>query len=166
LGQWGKKESRQRGGENAEKNLSPERGSFVLLGMIAQCLKCGKDYEPKRRGGKFCSTSCRVVQHQLVKKGKAWTNPKSGDEQYLANKLEAVGRSSVEALAQVKGMPIEEGFAQLKALVEGWTRVADNSIIQNILWHERKSIAALADRTLHKMEATSVKNKRKEAPQA
>lgn len=134
--------------------------------MIAQCQKCGKDYEPKRRGGKFCSTSCRVVQHQLVKKGEAWTNPNSGDEQYLANKLEAVGRSSVEVLAQVEGMPIEEAFAQLKALVQGWSRITDNSIIRNILWHEQKERAALTDRMLHKMEAASVRNKRKEAPQA
>lgn len=134
--------------------------------MIAQCKKCGKDYEPKRRGGKFCSTSCRVVQYQLVKKGQAWTNPKSGDEQYLANKLDAVGRSSVEVLAQVKGLPIEEAFAQLKTLVQGWVTINDNSIIRNILWHEQKERAALADRMLHKMEAASVKNKRKENPQA
>lgn len=134
--------------------------------MTAQCQKCGKDYEPKRRGGKFCSTSCRVVQHQLVKKGEAWTNPKSGDEQYLANKLDAVGRSSVEVLAQVEGMPVEQAFAQLKALVQGWTRISNNSIIGNILRHEQKERAALADRMLRKMEATSVKNKRKEGPQA
>ena len=134
--------------------------------MIVQCLKCGKDYEPKRRGGKFCSTSCRVVQHQLIKKGEAWTNPRSGDEQYLANKLEAVGRSSKEVLAQVKGLPIEEAFAQLEALVQGWTGINDNTIIRNILWHEQKERAALADRMLHKMEAASVRNKRKEAPQA
>lgn len=129
--------------------------------MIAQCQKCGKNYEPKRRGGKFCSTSCRVVQHQLVKRGEAWTNPRSGDEQYLANKLDAVGRSSVEVLAQVEGLSIEEGFAQLKALVQGWTGINDNSVIRNILWHEGKERAALADRMLHKMEAVSVRNKRK-----
>jgi predicted amidophosphoribosyltransferase len=134
--------------------------------MTAQCQKCGKDYEPKRRGGKFCSTSCRVVHHQLVKKGQAWTNPKSGDEQYLANKLDAVGRSSVEVLTQVKALPIEEAFAQLKSLVQGWTSINDNSIIRNILWHEQKERDAMADRMLSKMEAASVKNKRKEAPQA
>lgn len=134
--------------------------------MTAQCQKCGKNYEPKRRGGKFCSTSCRVVWHQLVKKGEAWTNPRSGDEQYLANKLDAVGRSSVEVLAQVKGLPVEEALAQLKALVQGWTSINDNSIIRNILWHEQKERDAMADRMLSKMEAASVKNKRKETPQA
>jgi hypothetical protein len=106
------------------------------------------------------------VQHQLVKKGQAWTNPKSGDEGYLANKLDAVGRSSVEVLAQVEGLPLQEGFAQLKALVQGWTSINDNSIIRNILWHEQKERDAMADRMLSKMEAASVKNKRKETPQA
>lgn len=134
--------------------------------MTAQCHKCGKDYEPKRRGGKFCSTSCRVVQHQLVKRGEAWTNPTTGDEQYLANKLEAVGRTSVDVLAQVEELPIEKGFAQLKALVQGWTGINDNSVIRNILRHERKARAAMTDRALRKMEAASVKNKRKEEPQA
>jgi len=90
----------------------------------------------------------------------------SGEEKYLANKLDAVGRSSVEVLAQVEGLPVEEGFAQLKALVQGWSSINDNSVIRNILWHEQKERDALTDRMLHKMEAASVKNKRKEAPQA
>lgn len=132
--------------------------------MLAKCQRCEKEYEPKRAGGKFCSTSCRVTQHQLVKKGKTWPNSQTGDEIYLANKLDAVGRSSVEVLTQVEGMPIEEAFAQLKALVQGWTGIANNSIIGNIIRNEQKARAALADRMLHKMEAASVKNKRKEGP--
>ncbi len=134
--------------------------------MIAQCQKCGKDYEPKRRGGKFCSTSCRVVQHQLVKKGKAWSNPTTGDEQYLANKLDAIGHTSVETLAQVKGIPVAEGFARLEALVQAWTGLTDNTIIRRIKQHEQKALAAMTDRMLRKMEAASVKNKRKQSPQA
>lgn len=134
--------------------------------MTAQCLKCGKDYEPKRRGGKFCSVSCRVVQHQLVKRGEAWTNPNTSDEQYLANKLEAVGRSSADTLAEVEGMPVAEGFVRLQRLVQAWTGLTDNSIIRNILRHEQKAHAAMTNRMLHKMEAVSVKSKRKEPPQA
>ncbi|MDJ0368048.1 hypothetical protein QMK33_23150 [Hymenobacter sp. H14-R3] len=114
--------------------------------MIAQCQKCGKDYEPKRRGGKFCSTSCRVVQHQLIKRGEAWGKPATGDERYLADKLVAVGRSAREALAQVEGMPAAEAFSRLQALVQGWAGVANNSIIEKVQYNEEREMNAQATR--------------------
>ncbi len=114
--------------------------------MIAQCQKCGKGYEPKRRGGKFCSVSCRVVQHQLIKRGEAWRNPASGDERYLADKLVAVGRSASEALAQVEGLPAAEAFSRLRALVQGWAGVANNSIIEKVQYNEQQEINAQATR--------------------
>ncbi|HLK96281.1 MAG TPA: hypothetical protein VK364_00795 [Hymenobacter sp.] len=114
--------------------------------MTAQCQKCGKDYEPKRRGGKFCSVSCRVVQHQLVKKGQAWPNPPNGDERYLADKLVAVGRSAMEALVQVEGLPAAEAFGRLRALVQGWAGVANNSIIEKVQYNEQQEMKAQATR--------------------
>ncbi len=114
--------------------------------MIAQCQKCGKDYEPKRRGGKFCSVSCRVVQHQLIKKGEAWGKPATGDERYLADKLVAVGRSATEALVQVEGMPAAEAFNQLRALVQGWAGVAHNSIIEKVQYNEQQEMKAQGTR--------------------
>jgi hypothetical protein len=120
--------------------------SLYFRRMTAQCQKCGKDYEPKRRGGKFCSTSCRVVQHQLVKKGQAWPNPPNGDERYLADKLVAVGRSATEALAQVEGLPAAEAFGRLRALVQGWAGVAHNSIIEKVQYNEQQEMNAQATR--------------------
>ncbi len=114
--------------------------------MIAQCQKCEEDYEPKRRGGKFCSVSCRVVQHQLIKKGEAWGKPATGDERYLADKLVAVGRSATEALVQVEGMPTAEAFNQLRALVQGWAGVAHNSIIEKVQYNEQQEMKAQATR--------------------
>ena len=114
--------------------------------MTAQCQKCGKDYEPKRRGGKFFSTSCRVVQHQLVKRGEAWGKPASGDERYLADKLVAVGRSATEALVQVEGLPAAEAFGRLRALVQGWAGVANNSIIEKVQYSEEQEIKAQTTR--------------------
>ncbi len=110
--------------------------------MIAQCQKCGKHYKPKRRGGKFCSVSCRVVQHQLIKRGEAWQNLASGDERYLADKLVAVGRSAMEALVQVEGLPAPEAFNRLRALVQGWAGVANNSIIEKVQYNEQQEINA------------------------
>ena len=114
--------------------------------MIAQCQKCGKDYEPKRRGGKFCSVSCRVVQHQLIKRGEVWGKPATGDERYLADKLVAVGRSAMEALVRVEGLPPVEAAKQLRALAQGWAGVANNSIIEKIQYNEQQEISAQAIR--------------------
>jgi hypothetical protein len=120
--------------------------SLYFRRMTVQCQKCGKDYEPKRRGGKFCSVSCRVVQHQLVKKGQAWPNPPNGDERYLAEKLVAVGRSATEALVQVEGLPAAEAFGRLRALVQGWAGVAHNSIIEKVQYNEQQEMNAQATR--------------------
>lgn len=114
--------------------------------MIAQCQKCGKDYEPKRQGGKFCSTSCRVVQHQLIKKGEVWGKPASGDERYLAAKLVAVGQSASSALAQVKGLSVEAELAELRRLVQGWAGVANNSIIEKVQHNEEQEMKAHSTR--------------------
>jgi hypothetical protein len=83
-----------------------------------------------------------VVQHQLIKKGEAWPNPPNGDERYLADKLAAVGRSATEALVQVEGMPATEAFSQLRALVQGWAGVANNSIIEKVQYNEEQEMKA------------------------
>ena len=132
------------------KKTYPRNGEyFVFSPMIVQCQKCGKDYEPKRRGGKFCSTSCRVVQHQLIKRGEAWGKPANGDERYLADKLVAVGKSATEALAQVEGLPAAEAFGRLRALVQGWAGVAHNSIIEKVQYNEQQEMKAQATRMKH-----------------
>jgi hypothetical protein len=90
-----------------------------------------------------------VVQHQLIKKGEAWGRPASGDERYLADKLVAVGRSATEALAQVEGMPAAEAFSRLRALVQGWATVANNSIIEKVQYNEEREMNAQATRMKH-----------------
>jgi hypothetical protein len=90
-----------------------------------------------------------VVQHQLVKKGQAWPNPPNGDERYLADKLVAVGRSATEALAQVEGLPAAEAFGRLRALVQGWAGVANNSIIEKVQYNEQQEMNAQATRMKH-----------------
>jgi hypothetical protein len=129
--------------------------------MIAQCQKCGKDYEPKRRGGKFCSTSCRVVQHQLIKKGEVWGKPATGDERYLAAKLVAVGQSATSTLDQVKGLSVEVEVAELRKLVRGWAGVAHNSIIERVQYAEQQELNAHIARTKRLRATTSVSDKRK-----
>ena len=134
--------------------------------MIAQCQKCGRDYEPKRRGGKFCSTSCRVVQHQLIKRGEAWGRTANGDERYLADKLVAVGRSATEVLAQVAGLPLAAEVEALRTFAQGWAGVANNSVIDRIRYADQREQAAYMARMLRQRTPTSVSNKRKSDPLA
>lgn len=114
--------------------------------MIAQCQKCGKEYEPKRRGGKFCSVSCRVVQHQLVKKKQAWPNLPTADESYLAGIVVAVGRTANDTLRQVEGLPVEAELAGLRALVQGWAQVGNNSIVERIQYNDEQGMKAFQNR--------------------
>jgi hypothetical protein len=86
------------------------------------------------------------VQHQLIKRGEARSNPANGDERYLADKLVAVGRSATEALAQVEGLPAAEAFSRLRALVQGWAGVAHNSIIEKVQYNEQQEMNAQATR--------------------
>jgi len=87
-----------------------------------------------------------VVQHQLIKWGEVWGKPASGDERYLVDKLLAVGRSATEALAQVEGMSAVEAVRQLRALAQGWSQVANNSIIEKIQYNEQQEMKAQAIR--------------------
>jgi hypothetical protein len=146
FGAVGKQETDSAAGKMPKKTYPRNGEYFVFSLMTAQCQKCGKDYEPKRRGGKFCSTSCRVVQHQLAKRGEVWGKPASGDERYLADKLVAVGRSATEALVQVEGLPAAEAFSRLRALVQGWAGVANNSIIEKVQYNEQQEMKAQATR--------------------
>lgn len=106
--------------------------------MSQKCQKCGKEYEPKRRGGKFCSTSCRVTWYQLGKKDALPPIPNQGDELYLASKLAAIGRSSREVLAKVQGLPAEQALAELQELVRSWAGVTNNTVIERILANDER----------------------------
>jgi hypothetical protein len=64
----------------------------------------------------------------------------------LADKLVAVGRSATEALVQVEGLPAVEALGQLRALVQGWVGVADNSIIEKVQYNEQQEMKAQATR--------------------
>jgi hypothetical protein len=64
----------------------------------------------------------------------------------LADKLVAVGRSATEVLAQVEGLPAAEAFGRLRALVQGWAGVANNSIIEKVQYNEQQEMRAQAIR--------------------
>lgn len=58
----------------------------------------------------------------------------------------AVGRSATEVLTQVEGLPTAEAFSRLRALVQGWAGVANNSIIEKVQYNEQQEMKAQATR--------------------
>lgn len=101
--------------------------------MIVQCQKCGKDYEPKRRGGRFCSVNCRVTSWEKAQQpGEAgWIY--QGEEMYLARKLEALMMGASAVLKQAEGLPVEEAAELMKAFLSqsGWGN--GNSVVEGVL---------------------------------
>jgi hypothetical protein len=87
-----------------------------------------------------------VVQHQLVQKGQVWPTPPTSDESYLAGIVVAVARTANDTLKQVEGLPVEVQLAGLRALVQGWAGVANNSIIERIQYNEEQASKAWAKR--------------------
>ena len=60
--------------------------------------------------------------------------------------VHVVGRSATEALVQVEGLPAAEAFSRLRALVQGWAGVANNSIIEKVQCNEEQEMRAQATR--------------------
>jgi hypothetical protein len=87
-----------------------------------------------------------VVQHQLVKKGQVWPTPPTSDESYLAGIVVAVGRTAIDTLNQVEGLPVEAELAGLRALVQGWARVGNNYIVERIQYNEEQRMKAFQNR--------------------
>jgi hypothetical protein len=87
-----------------------------------------------------------VVQHQLVKKGQVWPNLPTANESYLASIVVAVGRTASETLQQVEGLPVEAELAGLRALVQGWVRVGNNSIVERIQYNDEQGMKAFQNR--------------------
>jgi hypothetical protein len=112
---------------------------------MSECLKCKKEYIPKRQGGKFCSTNCRVAYNQKVKRGYAIPNPPASDEAYLSEKLALVGRLATP-LADAIGLSIEarpnDFQQQVNDLIRYCATFSDNSVIDGVQRRQKLRLAA------------------------
>jgi hypothetical protein len=101
--------------------------------MISTCQYCKKEYQAKRRGGRFCSVSCRVLAWEKAKQpGEAgWIY--RGEELYLARKLEAFMKGASGVLKQVKELPAEEAGELMRVFLvqTGWGE--GNSVVEGVL---------------------------------
>jgi hypothetical protein len=101
--------------------------------MISTCQNCKKEYQAKRRGGRFCSVSCRVSSWEKAQQpGEAgWIH--QGEELYLARKLEAMMVEAGEVLKQAEGLPVEEGAELMKKFLSNSRWGRGNSVVENVL---------------------------------
>lgn len=111
------------------------------------CLKCQKEYIPKRVGGLFCSDSCGNSYRQkkkrdeqkkarLVEQGLAVKHPLTEGEQGLWAILSELEKTGIE-LRTVLNLPVgHEGRAdvgpRLARFVGDVVRVADSPVVQEI----------------------------------
>ena len=110
------------------------------------CLKCQKEYNPKRRGGLFCSVSCGNSYRQqlkrneqqkanLVKKGYAVENPLTNEELELWRCIEEVAATAKQILAD-RNLPVEQRPENLRfrvnQFVEDCKEKGDSQLISGI----------------------------------
>lgn len=106
--------------------------------MKATCQNCQKEYQPKRRSSKFCSTACRVSaweKAQPLASAASQAGQELGtDEVYLARKLDAYAREGGRLLVQMKSA--QGGTEAIKKMVELVQMLAgehENSVVQSVL---------------------------------
>lgn len=102
---------------------------------MAICLNCKKEYIPKRRGGKFCSTSCRVSYWEKVQRGHAIANPPSTKEVHLAEKL-AIVAGLARSLNEERSLPKEQRqqslSVQLDAFLKYCISLSGDGVIEDV----------------------------------
>jgi hypothetical protein len=113
--------------------------------MTSTCQYCKKKYQAKRKGGRFCSVSCRVTSWEKAQQpGEAgWIY--QGEEPYLARKLEALMKGASAVLKQVQGLPVEEAVELMKAYLgqAGWGN--GNSVVEEVLKKSSRAFPNGAD---------------------
>lgn len=97
-----------------------------------KCLKCQKEYNPKRRGGLFCSVSCgnsyrqqlkrnEQQRNNLVKKGYAVENPLTNEELELWRFVEELAAMAKQILAD-RNLPVEKRPENLRSRVNQFVK--------------------------------------------
>ena len=94
---------------------------------MMNCLKCQKEYNPKRRGGLFCKVSCGNSYRQqrkrneqqkakLIEKGYAVQSPLTNEELELWRLVEGLAAAAKQILAD-RNLPEEQRPADLRSRV-------------------------------------------------
>lgn len=121
-------------------------GIWSYICLMTKCLKCQKEFTPKRRGGFFCGDSCGNSYRQqlqrneqqkvkLVEKGHAVKNPLTNEELELWRFVEEVAATAKQILAD-RNLPDEQRPKDLRArvnqLVEQCREKGESQLISGI----------------------------------
>ena len=103
---------------------------------MMNCLKCQKEYNPKRRGGLFCRPSCgnsyrqqlkrnEQLKAKLVEKGYAVKSPLTNEELELWRLFEGLAVAAKQILAD-RNLPEEQRPADLRPRVNQLVKQCHN----------------------------------------
>lgn len=106
--------------------------------MKSICQNCQKEYQPKRRGGKYCSTACRVSVWEKAQPLPSVSvhadQHRSTHEQYLAIKIDAYAQEANRLLVQMKdGQGGTEAIHRMVKLVQMVGSEVDNLVVREVL---------------------------------
>jgi hypothetical protein len=108
--------------------------------MNSTCQNCKKEYQPKRKGGRFCSVSCRASAWEKAQQPGEGGWLYKGDEVYLARKLEALMKGAEQVLREVKGLSDQEAVPVMKAFLDLVQWGKGNSVVEKVIPDARNKV--------------------------
>jgi hypothetical protein len=101
--------------------------------MLTTCQHCATVYTPRRKGGRFCSTNCRVAAWDKAQKSEEGQWLYQGDEYYLARKIDFLGEEAGKLLSLLEDTPTPDQVKQIRQLLERLQYEGGNLVVQRIV---------------------------------
>jgi hypothetical protein len=101
--------------------------------MRYTCQHCSTVYTPRRKGGRFCSTNCRVSAWDKAQKSEEAQWLYQGEEYYLARKIDFLGEEAGKLLSQLSDTMTPDQVKQIRTLLDRMQYERDNSVVQRLV---------------------------------
>ncbi len=101
--------------------------------MLHTCQHCSTLYTPRRKGGRFCSTNCRVSAWDKAQKSEEAQWLYQGEEYYLARKIDFLGEEAERLLPLLGSTPTPEQLKQIQQLLDRMQYERGNSVVQRLV---------------------------------
>jgi hypothetical protein len=101
--------------------------------MLYTCQHCTTVYTPRRKGGRFCSTNCRVAAWDKAQKSEEAQWLYQGEEYYLARKIDFLGEEASKLIPLLEGTPTLAQLKQLRELLDRMQYERGNSVVQRLV---------------------------------
>jgi hypothetical protein len=101
--------------------------------MLHTCQHCATVYTPRRKGGRFCSTNCRVSAWDKAQKSEEAQWLYQGEEYYLARKIDFLGEEAGKLLPLLEDTPTTDQVKQIRQLLDRLQYERGNSVVQRLM---------------------------------